>query len=78
MSDSIYMMGKNPTFDNYTLCELRSWLSPNCSSQFDVSGRAGASMEAHCEDPDDSNSYLRSFDDEPDWGAPVMDWKVST
>jgi hypothetical protein len=75
LSDSIYMLGKNPTFDDYTLCELRSWMSPNCSSHFDVSGRSGASMKAHCEDPDDPDSYRNSYPADTEWSIPVMDWK---
>lgn len=74
-SDSIYLMGKSPTFDNYTLCELKSWLSPNCSSRFDVSGRSGASMKAHCEDPLDDDNYSNSFPKDTEWSVPVMDWK---
>lgn len=70
-------MSKNLSVNNYTLCELKSWVSPNCSTHFDVSGRTGARMSAHCEDPDDEDIYLRSFPEDQEWGPPVMDWKVS-
>ncbi|KAJ6784472.1 hypothetical protein PWT90_02890 [Aphanocladium album] len=73
--DAIYLMGKSPAIEDYTLCELRSWVSPKCSTQFNISGIAGSKMAAHCEDPDDSNSYHRSFDVEQDWGHAAPDWK---
>lgn len=72
------MLGKTPNFANYTVCQLRSWVSPNCSTQFNISGTAGASMKAHCEDPNDKDSYLRSFSDHPDWSRPSTDWKASS
>jgi hypothetical protein len=73
-SDSVYILGKSPK-TNYTLCQLRSWLSVNCSTHFDVSGTTGGHMQAHCEDPDDVNSYHRSF---PDVNStlPASDWRV--
>lgn len=75
-SDAIYMLGKTADFNNYTLCQLRSWTSPNCSTQFNISGTAGASLTAHCEDPNDKDSYLRSFDADQGWSAPSLDWRV--
>lgn len=75
-SDAIYLLGKSPAFDNYTLCEMRSWVSPNCSTHFNISGTSGASMGAHCEDPSDRDSYLRSFEKDQGWAAPSLDWKV--
>lgn len=78
MSDAVYLLGKGgKTMQNYTLCELRSWLSPNCSTQFNVSLTTGNRLSAHCEDPADENSYLRSFEKDPEWPLPSMDWKVS-
>ncbi len=62
---------------NYTLCELRSWLSPNCSTQFNVSLTTGNRLSSHCEDSSDENSYLRSFDKNPEWPLPSTDWRVS-
>ncbi|KAJ3492784.1 hypothetical protein NLG97_g5152 [Lecanicillium saksenae] len=75
VADAIYIMGKNHLIADYTLCELRSWVSPKCSTQFNISGIAGSKMAAHCEDPNDANNYRRSFDAEQDWGYPVPDWK---
>ncbi|KPM37754.1 hypothetical protein AK830_g8830 [Neonectria ditissima] len=73
-SDAIYTLGK-ATQSNFTLCQLRSWTTPNCSTQFNISGTAGASMAAHCEDPGDPDSYLRSFDGDQAWSAPSLDWR---
>lgn len=78
MSDAIYMMGKSPSTDNYTMCELRSWMSPECSSRFDVSGRSGATMKAECEDDASSEVYRNSWPEGAEWSPPSMDWKVCT
>lgn len=75
-SDSIYIMGKKNGFENYTLCELKSWLSPNCSTRFDISGTMGASMSAFCEDDEDDDNYSRSFEEDTKWAVPSPDWKV--
>lgn len=76
-SDSIYILGSHPTMENYTLCELKSWVSPKCSTHFDISGTTGATMRVHCEDPHDEDSYLRSWNPgESNWTDPATDWKV--
>ncbi|KAF4436335.1 hypothetical protein FACUT_6499 [Fusarium acutatum] len=74
-ADAIYTLGKSPESKNYTVCQLRSWVSPNCSTEFNISGIAGASMKAHCEDDADENAYRRSFPSDQGWSAPSLDWK---
>ncbi|KAM3452057.1 hypothetical protein MY3296_004794 [Beauveria thailandica] len=74
-ADAIYILGKRPNFQNYTLCELRSWLSPNCSTHFTISGISGSKMVAHCEDSNDVDSYRRSFAKDQGWALPAPDWK---
>ncbi|KAM3435440.1 hypothetical protein NHJ13734_005563 [Beauveria thailandica] len=74
-ADAIYILGKRPNFHNYTLCELRSWLSPNCSTHFTISGISGSKMVAHCEDSNDVDSYRRSFAKDQGWALPAPDWK---
>lgn len=61
---------------NYTLCELRSWVSPKCSTQFNISGLTGSKMWAHCEDPEDANSYYRSSQSDQGWSLPSTNWTV--
>ncbi|OBS28699.1 hypothetical protein FPOA_02637 [Fusarium poae] len=73
--DAIYTLGKNAKSKNYTLCQLRSWVSPNCSTEFSISGTAGAHMNAHCEDDQDENAYRRSFPADQGWSLPSLDWK---
>jgi len=34
--DSLYILGKKKYDTNYTLCQLRSWVSPKCSTYFEV------------------------------------------
>ncbi|KAL8371680.1 hypothetical protein RB595_001468 [Gaeumannomyces hyphopodioides] len=78
---AIYVLGKNPKTVNYTLCQLESFLTPNCSTRFDVSGIKGGRMTAHCEDSDDDDAYHRKNTMDPDpqkrreqWG-PRGDWR---
>jgi hypothetical protein len=61
---------------NYTLCEMKSWVSPKCSTRFDISGISGATMRSHCEDRNDRDSYLRSHDEKTTFPGPEMNWKV--
>lgn len=74
--DALYLLMKSAAIPDYTMCELRSWLSPNCSTQFNISGISGAHLRAHCEDPGDEDSYRRSFpdDEEMTWGIADADW----
>ncbi|PNY25376.1 Uncharacterized protein TCAP_04685 [Tolypocladium capitatum] len=78
-ADAFYMLGKDAALANYTLCEMRSWVSPACSTRFNISGTAGASMRAHCEDDDDPDAYHLSAERDPgfdkDWPRPSWDWK---
>lgn len=77
LSDSVYILAKSGFVDDYTLCELRSWVTPKCSTEFDVSGISGAYMRAHCEDASDTNSYAAGSGNNdtgsPPW--PVTDWR---
>lgn len=75
-SDSIYILSKSAATANYTLCQLRSFLTPNCSTRFNVSGTTGGHMVAHCEDPDDVTSYVASFP-RMNFSLPQPDWRVS-
>ncbi|KHN95231.1 uncharacterized protein MAM_06942 [Metarhizium album ARSEF 1941] len=73
-STGIYTIAKHPDMVNYTICEARSWVSPACSTHFDVSGTAGWKMKAHCEDKGDGDAYHHS-DDKKEWALPSRDWK---
>ncbi|KAK6064716.1 hypothetical protein SCUP515_11598 [Seiridium cupressi] len=72
-SDSLYLLAKSGVVDDYTLCQLRSWMSPKCSTQFNISGISGAQMRSHCEDSADENSYSHSTPGLPE--TPSVDWK---
>ncbi|XXH03395.1 Myo-inositol-1-phosphate synthase [Hypoxylon texense] len=77
LSDSVYILAKSGFVDDFTLCELRSWVTSKCSTEFDVSGISGSYMRAHCEDPSDANSYAAGSGNNdtgsPPW--PVSDWR---
>ncbi|WYZ41916.1 hypothetical protein EsH8_V_000811 [Colletotrichum jinshuiense] len=74
LSDAIYILTKSALITNYTLCEMRSWVTPSCSTHFNISGTAGSHMQAHCEDPDDQDSYVHAYP-EVTFSTPVTDWK---
>ncbi|KAG5979286.1 hypothetical protein E4U55_005339 [Claviceps digitariae] len=74
-SDAIYLLAKSYKITNYTLCEMRSWVSPSCSTEFRSSGTTGTSMRAICEDPQDVNAYYRSYPQGQTWPPPAKDWK---
>ncbi|KXJ87644.1 hypothetical protein Micbo1qcDRAFT_108050, partial [Microdochium bolleyi] len=81
-SDAIYLLAKSAHTKDYTICELRSWTTAKCSTEFQISGTAGGKMEAHCEDPTDKNSYLPYAEGvEPvpsvDWKNMVDQWRLS-
>ncbi|KAK8026819.1 mcm2 3 5 family protein [Apiospora marii] len=77
MSDSIYIVSKAPgkVSGDFTICELRSWLSPQCYTHFNISGISGAKMAAHCDDPDDTNTYSYEQKEAPLFPAPSTDWR---
>ncbi|KAK4219288.1 hypothetical protein QBC37DRAFT_469498 [Rhypophila decipiens] len=58
-SDSFYILAKSNSTRDYTLCQMRSWMSCKCSTQFNVSGTTGAHLRAHCEDDSDEASYQK-------------------
>ncbi|KAH8881556.1 hypothetical protein GQ53DRAFT_735008 [Thozetella sp. PMI_491] len=80
--DAIYILGKKNTATFYTLCELRSWLSPHCSSQLEVSGTTGNILRASCGDTSDTNRYEAVFPNTPvvpsnDWHDVAREWQSS-
>ena len=60
------------TTTNYTLCQLRSFLSPNCSTIYNVTGSTAGHLDSNCNDPSDKYTYNRSVPDAPTNTAP--DW----
>jgi hypothetical protein len=62
---------------------MRSYLTPNCSSHYNVSGTTGGHLESHCEDPYDNMKYSESVPDapsspKPDWRNVAAGWMLST
>jgi hypothetical protein len=45
-----YILTKAPNFGNYTLCQLRTWLSADCSTHLSIGGTPQPALEAHCAD----------------------------
>ncbi|KAG5925657.1 hypothetical protein E4U42_004087 [Claviceps africana] len=74
-SDAIYLLAKSYKITNYTLCEMRSWVSPYCSTEFRSSGTAGTSIRAICENPLDRDAYHRSYPPGQEWPGASADWK---
>ncbi|KAI1123718.1 hypothetical protein F5Y10DRAFT_285768 [Nemania abortiva] len=74
--DALYILAKAPNITDYTLCQLQSWVTGNCSTSFDLSGTSGGHMEANCEDTNDINTYMKA---EPELAldalVPSKDWR---
>ncbi|KAI0164399.1 hypothetical protein GGR52DRAFT_582154 [Hypoxylon sp. FL1284] len=77
LSDAMYILSKSGLVDDFSLCELRSWVTPKCSTRFDVSGISGSHMRAHCEDPSDADSYAAGSgnSDRRNAAEPAVDWR---
>ncbi|KAK3956121.1 hypothetical protein QBC32DRAFT_331997 [Pseudoneurospora amorphoporcata] len=81
-SGSVYTLVNNNFTPDYTLCEIRSWLSINCSTHLNISGTTGAHMSANCEDESDPVSYRKSVpdaveSDEADWKWLADAWQLA-
>lgn len=81
-SGSVYTLVNNNATEHYTLCEIRSWLSINCSTHLNISGTTGAHMSANCEDEHDPVSYRKSVpdaveSDESDWKWLAEAWQLA-
>jgi hypothetical protein len=84
-SDSIYLLIKASSIQqtlNYTMCQLRSFISPVCSTQYNVSGTSQGYLQSHCEDPHDLESYDKSVQPAPevkssDWRNVGSDWVLA-
>ena len=64
-SDSNYLLIKAHTAPDYTICQVRSWLTPFCSTHYTVSGTNGGNLSTVCEDAGDPLAYHRSVQDAP-------------
>ncbi len=76
------MLIKSSTINNYTMCQIRSFLSPVCSTLYTVSGANEGSLSSNCEDPNDHNAYNRSvpnapFASSPDWRDVGTQWALA-
>jgi hypothetical protein len=83
-SDAIYLLIKasDALTSDYTLCELKSFLYPACSTPFNISGLSGATLQSFCDDPNDKMRYDSSVPDPPisrnfDWKNIGWDWMIS-
>ena len=57
-SDSVYILATSPD-RAYMLCSIRSWMSPDCSTEYHAS-MSGGSMTTRCNDPTDQLAYRLS------------------
>lgn len=67
---------------DYTICQLRSYLSTSCSTIYNVSGLSGGQMTAHCEDPGNKLAYDKSVSPSvtpwnTDWRNVAQQWMLS-
>jgi hypothetical protein len=64
--DYIYVLGKAPApSEDYSLCGLKSFLTPNCSTNYQVTANGG-DLSAECDDSGSSDlfTYRNSFPEE--------------
>jgi hypothetical protein len=73
-SDSLYLVAKSAITTNYTLCALRSFLSPNCSTRLQVSSVGGGILQSNCEDPSDQFGYSTLYPGSPN--IPSSAWPI--
>jgi hypothetical protein len=83
-SDAIYLVIKasDAFTSDYTLCELRSFIYPSCSTLFNIFGLTGATLQSLCDDPNENMRYDKSVPDPPvyinfDWKNFSWDWMLS-
>lgn len=69
----MYILAKGANVPNYTLCELRSWLSPRCSTRLHVSG-GGSLLDVSCDGASDPDAYQNSFLADTAWTPPTSDF----
>ncbi|KAI0528214.1 hypothetical protein F5B22DRAFT_641186 [Xylaria bambusicola] len=80
---ALYILAKS--INNYSVCQLSSWMTSKCSSTFNLSGTSGGHMKAHCEDPNDKNARDRTIPDgaaltsspSPDWVNIAYEWQLA-
>ncbi|KAL2067626.1 hypothetical protein VTL71DRAFT_15722 [Oculimacula yallundae] len=76
-SDSIYMLMKaaDASTPDYTICQMSSYVSPDCSTFYNVSGMSGGRLESRC-GPDNRMAYSRSVERPPEgWPGNAGDWR---
>ncbi|CAG8959610.1 hypothetical protein HYFRA_00001512 [Hymenoscyphus fraxineus] len=78
----VYLLIKAPSSKitpDYTICQLRSFLSVDCSTHYNVTGSASGHLESHCNHPEDSMAYKSSMPNAtsnpaPDWRSVGAEW----
>ncbi|CZT10179.1 uncharacterized protein RAG0_14723 [Rhynchosporium agropyri] len=76
-SDSIYMLMKGSELltSDYTICQMRSYLSPDCSTFYNVSGISGGRLYSRCESGS-RMAYSRHVAVPPGgWSNSSKDWR---
>jgi hypothetical protein len=76
------MIIKAPVTTNYTVCQVRSYLNPYCSTFYNVSGTTGGHLESRCNNPSDPMRYDKSVPNPPlnvnrDWRDIASYWMLS-
>ncbi|CAG8976960.1 hypothetical protein HYALB_00010942 [Hymenoscyphus albidus] len=77
----VYLLIKAPSkiTPDYTICQLKSFLSVECSTHYNVTGSASGHLESHCNHPEDSMAYKSSMPNAtsnpaPDWRDVGAEW----
>lgn len=78
---AVYLLATSAT-KNYTLCSIKTGLTPNCSTRYHASG-SGGSLNSTCEDSNDPLAYRISHPEAPsitwvpDWVNIASEWALA-
>lgn len=63
--DSVYVLMAPAQNTSYTLCSLRAFLTPSCSTEYRAT-LIGGTIKSHCDDPTDDLAYHNTNSSAPD------------
>lgn len=63
--DSVYVLLTPAINTSYTLCSLRVFLTPSCSTEYNAT-MIGGTIKSHCDDPTDNLAYHKTNSSAPD------------
>lgn len=80
--DSTYVLLKSYFTSNYTLCGLKSFLYPNCTTVYSVAGATNGKLQTSCDSAHPNMEYRNVIPDAPipvsmDWPNVASEWALA-